>query len=197
MNNSELLLTIACLASLIVGIWYFEKKRAVHRDKETAYIVMMLMGATIVIYAVSFLNYKLSGQNISVEQSVRQVEQARTEVLATKAEVNTVRSEVIGIKAEIDRALVEIENQKKQLNLTKTQLQRATMLNLRIAAIVADGSSRFDGLPSAHRSRIENYRKELQQLLGVDYSEFNRAIDREIAELNTENTQSRNQTLNP
>ena len=92
----------------------------------------------------------------------------------------------------ITGSTVGVEKAIQQINTSKEEISKVAENLVKMAAVIADGSSRYGGMPKAHQQQIEKYKEALQVQgylkpgLGKEIQETIHSLDLQIENENKE-----------
>jgi hypothetical protein len=77
----------------------------------------------------------------------------------------------------------QAENVKKEIYAAKEDVEKIAESTLKTAFVLADGSSRFGGMPAEHKAQIEQYFKQVGKDAGLDYEKAKSDANHDIHQL--------------
>ena len=166
---------IILLFLFAVLIYFVFFHRQLPEQKGIYYVIIITILSIVVIYSVTFLEYKIGGKTISIEK----IKEAEERVLAKEKEIKK-------IKEEIEISKKQIIDTKEEILKMRENLLKTTNINLKIAAILADGAGRWGGFPDTHLRKIDEYSKELEKTIGLNYPKVKNEIADTLKILNKE-----------
>ena len=92
----------------------------------------------------------------------------------------------------ITGSTVGVEKAIQQINTSKEEISKVAENLVKMAAVIADGNSRFGGMPKVHQQQIEKYKESLQGYLkpGLD-KEIQETIHYLDLQIKNENKESK------
>lgn len=178
---------VILLILILIAIYFIHLQRKRPEQKEIYYALILLIIIFSAIYSVKVLDIRIGGNTLSVEE----INKTKNEISAEKNKIFAKKVEIEKIEKKILATQEQVNKSQSEINRTQDNLQKVVELNIKMSAILGDGSARWAGSSSGglmpeYQKQINMYRKQISRLIPINDTRLNQEIERDLNKIHLE-----------